>query len=115
MVLNEVGEAYLPSSAMFAREGVIVGAQPVAGGLRHNPARGIKGLVLPAFRVIADLSRSLRVLASQPALIQFQSILFIGRLTTGYKIGYTGSKPTFSFPYSLTTLLTLNFFLSLAD
>jgi len=34
MVLNEVGEAYLPSSAMFAREGVIVGAQPVAGGLR---------------------------------------------------------------------------------
>lgn len=36
MVLNEVGEAYLPSSAMFAREGVISGAQPVAGGLRHN-------------------------------------------------------------------------------
>ena len=36
MVLNEVGEAYLPPSAMFAREGVIVGAQPVAGGLRHN-------------------------------------------------------------------------------
>lgn len=33
MVLNEVGEAYLPSSAMFAREGVIVA---VAGGLRHN-------------------------------------------------------------------------------
>ncbi|KAD4180522.1 hypothetical protein E3N88_29113 [Mikania micrantha] len=33
MVLNEVGEAYLPSSAMFAREGVIVGAQPVAGGI----------------------------------------------------------------------------------
>ncbi|KAD5317284.1 hypothetical protein E3N88_17230 [Mikania micrantha] len=32
MVLNEVGEAYLPSSAMFAREGVIVGAQPVAAG-----------------------------------------------------------------------------------
>lgn len=32
MVLKEVGEA--PSSAMFAREGVIVGAQPVAGGLR---------------------------------------------------------------------------------
>ncbi|KAK7296954.1 hypothetical protein VNO77_46896 [Canavalia gladiata] len=39
MVLNEVGEAYLPSSAMFAREGVIVGAQPVAGGLilPYNP------------------------------------------------------------------------------
>ncbi|KAI3776133.1 hypothetical protein L1987_45897 [Smallanthus sonchifolius] len=87
MVLNEVGEAYLPSSAMFARKGVTIGAQLVAGGLRHNPARGIKGLVLPAFRVIADLSRSLRVLASQPALIQVQSILFIGRLTTGYKIG----------------------------
>ena len=69
-------------------------------------------MVLSA-RVIADLSRDLRVLASQPALIQFQSILFIGRLTTGYKIGYTGSKPTFSFPYSLTTLLTLNFLLKL--
>ncbi|KAI3776165.1 hypothetical protein L1987_45935 [Smallanthus sonchifolius] len=46
MVLNEVGEAYLPSSAMFAREGVTIGAQPVAGGLRHNPARGIKGILL---------------------------------------------------------------------
>ncbi|PWA82507.1 cytochrome oxidase subunit II, mitochondrion [Artemisia annua] len=40
MVLNEVGEAYLPSSAMFAREGVIVGAQPVAGdlGLLSQPS-----------------------------------------------------------------------------